>query len=210
MTKQMAFHFDASACNGCKACVIACKSKNQLPVGINWRRVIEYGGGNWVPDPDDPNRLLPNNIYAYSVSIACNHCAEPVCMEVCPAAAITKREDGVVLIDETKCIGCRYCEWACPYGAPQFNETAGTMTKCNFCEDLLAQGETPYCAAACPMRALEFGELKDLQAKFGNTDAVEPLPSADLTGPALVITPHPHAQMSGQGTGKIILTAEEG
>jgi anaerobic dimethyl sulfoxide reductase subunit B (iron-sulfur subunit) len=60
------------------------------------------------------------------------------------------------------------------------------------------------------MRALEFGELSDLQAKYGNTDAIEPLPDADLTGPALVITPHPHAQMSGQGTGHIIMTAEEG
>ncbi len=210
MTKQMAFYFDSSACNGCKACVVACKSKNQLPTGINWRRVTEYGGGNWISDPENPSTLVPNNIYAYAVSIACNHCATPICVEVCPAAAITKRDDGVVLIDQAKCIGCRYCAWACPYGAPQFNESAGVMTKCNFCEDLLAQGEPPYCVAACVMRALDFGELNDLQAKYGNTRAIEPLPSADLTDPALVITPHPHAQISGEGTGKIIATAEEG
>ncbi len=209
MTKQMAFYFNASACNGCKACVVACKSKNQLPVGINWRRVTEYGGGNWVPDPDDPTRLLPNNIYAYAVSVACNHCARPICQEVCPAAAITKRDDGVVLIDQSRCIGCRYCAWACPYGAPQFNESAGVMTKCNFCEDLLAQGQNPVCVDACVMRALEFGELDVLRAKYGNTSAIEPLPSADLTDPALVITPHPHAQPSGEGTGKILNPAAE-
>ena len=84
------------------------------------------------------------------------------------------------------------------------------MTKCNFCEDLLAEGETPYCVAACVMRALDYGELSELQAKYGNVDAIEPLPAADLTDPALVITPHRHAQISGEGTGEIIATAEEG
>ncbi len=210
MTKQMAFYFDASACNGCKACVVACKSKNQLPVGINWRRVTEYGGGSWTPDPEDPKRLMPNNIFAYAVSISCNHCLNPICVESCPTAAITKRDDGVVLIDQSKCIGCRYCEWACPYDAPQFDGTAGVMTKCNFCEDLLAEGETPYCVAACVMRALDFGELSELQAKYGNVNAIEPLPAADLTDPALVITPHRHAQVSGEGTGQIVASAEEG
>jgi len=210
MAKQMAFHFDASACNGCKACVVACKSKNQLPVGINWRRVTEYGGGNWVPDPSDSTRMLPSNIFAYAVSLACNHCQDPICLESCPTGAISKDDNGVVKIDQSICIGCRYCEWACPYGAPQFDAAAGVMTKCNFCEDLLDQGETPYCVAACVMRALDFGELSDLQAKYGTVDAIEPLPTADLTKPALVITPHPHAQISGEGTGKIIQTAEEG
>jgi anaerobic dimethyl sulfoxide reductase subunit B (iron-sulfur subunit) len=210
MTKQMAFYFDASACNGCKACVVACKSKNQLPVGINWRRVTEYGGGSWVPDPEDPKRLQPNNIFAYAISLSCNHCANPICMESCPTAAISKRDDGVVLIDEAKCIGCRYCEWTCPYGAPQFDAMAGVMTKCNFCEDLLAEGEAPYCVSACVMRALDYGELSELQAKYGNIDAIEPLPAADLTEPALVITPHRHAQMSGEGTGQIVTSAEEG
>ncbi len=210
MTKQMAFYFDASACNGCKACVVACKSKNQLPVGINWRRVTEYGGGSWMADPDDPKRLLPNNIYAYSVSISCNHCEKPICMESCPTAAITKGDDGIVTIDQSKCIGCRYCEWACPYGAPQFDAEAGVMTKCDFCADLLAEGESPYCVSACVMRALDYGELSELRAKYGDTSAIEPLPTADQTEPALVITPHRHSHLSGEGTGRIILTAEEG
>ena len=99
MTSQLAFYFDASACNGCKACIIACKSKNQLPVGINWRRVYEYGGGGWVPDPQDPRFLAPRQTYAYAVSVACMHCANPLCMDVCPAAAITKDDQGIVQID---------------------------------------------------------------------------------------------------------------
>lgn len=209
MAKQMAFYFDASACNGCKACVIACKSENNLPVGINWRRVHEYGGGSWVPDPDDPSLLVPSNLFAYALSAACMHCENPVCADACPASAIYKRDDGVVIIDPDQCIGCRYCEWACPYGAPQFDEESGIMTKCDFCYDLLDKGESPFCTAACVMRALEFGELGELRAKYGNVDAIEPLPTADITGPALVVTPHKDSQPSGQGTGRILGPEED-
>ncbi len=204
MAKQYAFYFDANSCNGCKACTIACKSKNDLPVGITWRRVYEYGGGSWNADANDPSLMVPNNIFAYAVSVACMHCENPLCMEVCPAAAITKTDDGIVLIDADKCIGCRYCEWACPYGAPQFDEDAGAMTKCNMCEDLVAKGEKPECVTACVMRAMDFGELDELRQKYGNENAIEPLPQAHYTNPALVITPHRHSQPSGRGTGRVL------
>lgn len=205
MAKQMAFYFNASACNGCKACAIACKSKNKLPVGINWRRVYEYGGGGWMPDNQNRGFMVPSNVFAYAVSLSCMHCQNPVCVQVCPAGAMTKRaEDGVVVIDSKACLGCRYCEWACPYGAPQFDESAGVMTKCDFCLDQLANNEAPYCAGACPMRALEYGDLQELRAKHGNTDAIEPLPVASITQPSVVITPHPHSQPSGKGTGRIL------
>jgi len=204
MAKQFAFHFDSSACNGCKACAIACKSKNDLPVGINFRHVVEYGGGNWVPDPRDNQFLLPNNVFVYSLSISCNHCQDPTCVNVCPTTAMTKRSDGIVVIDASKCIGCRYCEWACPYGAPQFDQSAGVMRKCDFCVDEIEQGGQPYCVSACVMRALDFGELADLQAKYGSEASIEPLPTAEITQPSLVITPHRNAQKSGQGTGRIL------
>jgi anaerobic dimethyl sulfoxide reductase subunit B (iron-sulfur subunit) len=206
MAKQLAFYFDASACGDCKACQIACKDKNDLPVGILWRRVFQYGGGSWVKQE---NVLVPNNVFSYSVSTACMHCQEPVCRDVCPAAAITKRADGVVLIDEAKCIGCRYCQWACPYGAPQFNEEKGVMTKCTFCQDYLAEGKAPACVDACVTRAIRFGDLEELRAEFGNLDAIEPLPLSKYTKPSLVITPHKNSQVSGSGTGKILNLPEE-
>jgi anaerobic dimethyl sulfoxide reductase subunit B len=204
MAKQLAFYLDQSACTGCKACQVACKDKNNLPVGITWRHAMYYGGGNWLPHPTRPDLVVANNIYAYALSKACMHCENPACVNVCPAQAITKRADGVVLINQDQCIGCRYCEWACPYGAPQFDEKKGVMSKCTFCEDLLAQGQNPACVDACPMRALQYGELSELRAKYGSVNAVEPLPVASLTLPALVLTPHKHAQFSGKGTGKIL------
>lgn len=208
MEKQLAFYFDASACTGCKACAIACKDRSDLPVGINWRKVYQYEGGGWVSHPENKDLLIPSNLFVYSVSTACMHCEKPICMEVCPTTAITKREDGVVLIDNTKCIGCRYCEWACPYGAVQFNEERGYMTKCDFCQDLQAKGQKPACVDACVMRVLDVGELDELRAKYGNVSAIEPLPTSDLTVPAVVITPHKHAQASGSGTGHILSVEE--
>lgn len=209
MVKQMAFYFDSSACTSCKACQIACNNKNDLPVETTWRRVFRYGGGTWLPNPNDPNFMIPNNVFVYSVSVACMHCEKPLCADVCPASAITKRADGIVLIDTDQCIGCRYCEWACPYGAPQFDEELGVMTKCTFCEDLLAIGENPACVDACVMRCLDFGELSELRTKYGDSIMIEPLPPAEITDPALVITPHKHSQLVGTGTGRILNLPEE-
>jgi anaerobic dimethyl sulfoxide reductase subunit B (iron-sulfur subunit) len=206
MAKQLAFYFDASACIGCKACQVACQDKNDLRAGRKWRRVFTYGGGSWV---SRDSVMVPSGVYSYYVSTACMHCERPLCAEACPAAAITKRDDGLVLIDADQCIGCRYCEWACPYGAPQFDEAAGVMTKCNFCQDLLAAGAEPACVASCPMRALAVGELSELRASYGVVAGIEPLPEASLSQPALVLTPHKHAQASGAGTGRILNLPEE-
>ena len=206
MAKQYAFHFNSDLCTGCKACQVACKDKWDLNVGVTWRRVAEYSGGGWSTNPDG---TYTHSVVGYYVSVACNHCQNPLCVEVCPTEAMHKTEDGIVMVDYEKCIGCRYCEWACPYGAPQFDEEAGVMTKCTFCADLLDKGQKPACVDACVMRALDFGELDELRAKYGDVDAIEPLPMANITEPSLVITPHRDAQVSGTGTGRIISMPEE-
>ena len=210
MTKQMAFYFDSSACTDCKACQIACKDRSSLPVGVKWRRVIQYVGGSWTPVNRKNGTMSPNGVYSYSLSISCKHCQNPVCLEGCPAGGITKREeDGIVVINTDDCIGCRYCEWTCPYGAPQFDPESGVMTKCDFCVDLLDKGENPACVDACVMRCLDDGELDELREKYGDLDAVEPLPDAAITEPAIVITPHRNAQMSGRGNGWVENLPEE-
>lgn len=190
MSTQLGFYFNSDICVGCKACQIACKDKNQLPVGVIWRRVVDYGGGSWTPSGEI---MIPQDIFGYFISISCNHCENPVCMDACPANAISKTDEGIVLIDENKCIGCRYCEWACPYAAPQFDSETGKMGKCDFCVDYIDQDLPPACVAACPMRALDFGELEELRAQYGNIDNVYPLPNPELTKPALVVTPHVQA-----------------
>ena len=208
MAKQMAFYFDASACANCKACQIACQDKNDLPADLRWRRVIQYAGGSWAPSPTAPG-VMTQTVFSYSISLSCMHCENPLCVQVCPTTAMQKDENGIVSIDGDKCIGCRYCEWACPYGAPQFNEVAGTMSKCDMCQDLLAQGKNPACVDACVMRALKVGELEELQAQYGTVNAIEPLPSAEYTKPSLVITPHKNAQWVGEGSGQLLNLAEE-
>jgi anaerobic dimethyl sulfoxide reductase subunit B (iron-sulfur subunit) len=209
MAKQLGFYFDSSICVNCKVCQVACQDKNDLPPHLRWRRVLQYGGGDWLPHPSRPGLFIPNQVFSYAVSISCNHCEKPACVEVCPTGAMTKRSDGIVFVDQNNCIGCRYCEWACPYSAPQYNDIEGVMSKCNFCMDLIDKGEKPACVSACVMRALDFGDIEELRARYGNLAAIEPLPDASITSPALVITPHRHAQASGSGTGRVLNLPEE-
>lgn len=199
MPKQLGFFIDQNYCTGCKACQIACQDKNDLADGVRWRRVAEYTGGGWT----ERDGTFDSSVYTYYTSVSCNHCADPICVKVCPTAAMAKGENGIVTIDRDKCVGCRYCEWACPYGAPQFDSKAGVMTKCNFCVDELAQGKEPTCVAACPSRVLQYGDLDELRAKHGNVVNVEPLPDPSITRPSLVVAPHRHAQRTGSGNGAV-------
>lgn len=196
MANQYGFYFNANQCTGCKACQVACKDKWDLEVGVTWRRVAEFNGGEWTVNADG---TFTQSISTYYTSVACNHCENPACVEVCPTTAMHKRDDGIVVIDQDACIGCRYCEWACPYGAPQFSAELGVMTKCNLCYDAVEAGDKPACVGACPSRALEFGELEELRAKYGSTNEIAPLPSAEITHPSLVITPHRNAAPVGAG-----------
>lgn len=180
---RFAFHFDAASCSGCKACQVACRDRHALPPGVQWRRVYEITGGGWRQQ----GRAWVSDVFAYHLSIACNHCEHPVCVEVCPTGAMRQRADGVVLVDEERCVGCGYCAWACPYGAPQLDPVRGTMTKCTFCSDDVEAGREPACVAACPLRSLT---RTPYAPGHGGGDDVPPLPPAALTRPALVLRPH--------------------
>ncbi|QGP90860.1 4Fe-4S dicluster domain protein [Neomoorella glycerini] len=149
MAVKYAFLVDSSRCTGCRACEIACKNENKLPMGPRWRRLRSRETGKF---PD---------LKVVNASISCNHCEDPACMRVCPAGAYTKRPDGLVIHDAEKCIGCRYCVMACPYGAPQFNEETGRVGKCRACLERLQQGLEPACVRICMYDALDFGDIND-------------------------------------------------
>lgn len=183
---RLAFFFDSSTCSGCKTCQVACKDKNDLPVGQVWRRVYEVTGGGWKKTGPS----WTQDVFAYNLSLSCNHCEDPICAKNCPTRAIQKREDGIVLIDQDSCIGCKYCAWACPYGALQFNPEKGVMGKCDLCADYVDQGKNPSCVDACPMRALDFGDYEDLLSKYGEPSHIHPLPDPSITRPSILVRPH--------------------
>ena len=181
--KRLAFYYDSSMCSGCKTCQIACKDKNDLPLNVNWRRVYEVTGGDWL----QKKKAWISEVYAYNVSMACNHCEDAICVKNCPTNALYKREDGIVMIDADKCIGCKYCAWVCPYGAPQFDEVKGVMTKCDMCADYVDEGKNPTCVDSCPMRTFDFGDYDELKEKYGEEAPVYPLPKPDITQPSILI-----------------------
>jgi Fe-S-cluster-containing dehydrogenase component len=171
---------DLKRCYGCFACNMACKVKNHTPPGVFWSRVLKGETGTY---PNTVRQALP---------VLCMQCDEPSCLEVCPTGATVKRPDGVVIVEKDKCMGCKYCFMACPYGArysvekwesyfPEgiplspyelFTKRAweeksgvGVATKCDFCLDRLAEGKEPSCVLACSANARTFGDLDDLESE---------------------------------------------
>jgi formate dehydrogenase iron-sulfur subunit len=161
----MKFLCDAERCIECNACVTACKNENDVPWGVNRRRVVTINDGS-------PGER--------SMSVACMHCSDAPCAAVCPVDCFYFTDDGVVLHDKDICIGCGYCFYACPFGAPQFPQdgafgSRGKMDKCTFCaggpeadnspeerakygSNRLAEGKLPLCAEMCATKALIAGD----------------------------------------------------
>lgn len=162
---------DQRRCVGCFACVMACKAENGTPKGVNWNHVVVEEKGEY-----------PNARMTFT-PILCNHCDNPPCRDVCPTGATYVDKNGSVLVNQSLCIGCKYCMVACPYHArqdnrknagyfPEFGLTPleqqgyakhkkGAPSKCVFCHDRVAEGKDPACVTTCPTRARIFGDLDD-------------------------------------------------
>jgi len=173
----LGFYFDMTRCVGCRACQVACKDKNNLDVGTILRNAKTYSVGKFP------------KVKTYSYSASCNHCENPACAAACPTGATYKAEDGTVVHDESLCIGCQACVAACPYGAPKYVPEKKKVTKCDACAYLRAKGMNPACVDACPSRALEFGDLDELRAKYGDdlVSDITILPDSALTCPNVLI-----------------------
>lgn len=152
---QQAIITDLNKCVGCLACVVACKSENQVPIGKFWNTVVRVG-----PTPKYEGATLPD-MEMYFLPLGCQHCADAPCVEVCPTGASFKNENGVVEIDGEKCIGCELCVGACPYGVRYLNAEIGTVQKCTLCSQKTDRGELPQCVAQCCGRARFFGDLDE-------------------------------------------------
>ncbi|MFV0439096.1 MAG: formate dehydrogenase FDH3 subunit beta [Desulfopila sp.] len=171
---RMKFFCDSKRCIECFACSVACAEGHELPVGISRRKVITLYEG--VEGKE------------HSTSIACMHCTDAPCEKVCPVDCFYIRADGIVLHDKNKCIGCGYCLYACPFGAPQFPRDGafgfkGAMDKCTLCaggpeetnsererqlygQNRIAEGKVPICAAVCATNALLVGDAEEVSAIY--------------------------------------------
>jgi Fe-S-cluster-containing dehydrogenase component/DMSO reductase anchor subunit len=158
------------ACVGCHSCEAACAEQNGLPDGMAWRRVGEIEGGEF---PDTKR---------FHLSMACNHCLEPACLEGCPTEAYVKLDNGVVQHKADECIGCQYCTWNCPYSVPAFQPDRRIVTKCDMCLPRLEDGRAPACVDACPTFAITVEKVDVAAWRADHSEGNAPnLPDAGLT-----------------------------
>lgn len=168
------FIFDENKCVGCGACVVACINENGFNEFFTYRNVM-----NSNPE-QTPGKLL------YNLSIACNHCEDSPCLKNCPAKAYSKDlKTGAIIHNPNKCIGCKYCTWACPYNAPKYNPQKKIVEKCTFCNHRLSEGLIPACTNACPTGALDFSK-----ENFTKEDSQKSTPVMVDVGASLKIKKH--------------------
>jgi Fe-S-cluster-containing dehydrogenase component/formate-dependent nitrite reductase membrane component NrfD len=160
---QLGFVIDHSRCIGCHACTVACKSENDVPVGSfrTWVKYTERG-------------TFPEVRRSFAV-LRCNQCTDAPCVEICPVSALHKREDGIVDVDASACVGCKACMQGCPYDALYLNPDNGTAEKCHFCAHRVERGLAPACATVCPTEAIIPGDFHDPESMVAKMRASMPL-----------------------------------
>jgi dimethyl sulfoxide reductase iron-sulfur subunit len=178
--KRYVMLIDMKRCIGCHTCSVACKLGNNLPKEVWWNKALTYGG----PAMDTPHGAFPNLEMKY-LTLNCQHCEKPACVDACPSGATYKREDGVVMQNYDTCLGCRLCIMACPYsnvrsyneGTPEYyldfpvgdqcvkSQQAGTVSKCHFCYYRIDLGLSPHCVEVCQAKARFFGDMEDKQSE---------------------------------------------
>ncbi len=149
--EQKNIFVDLKYCIGCWSCEMACKQEHNIPVGIKWINVAKIGP-----------RKVGDKLRMDYLPMRCRHCAKPSCLDACPENAITKRSDGIVLINPELCIGCMSCAEACPFGAVQLNEETQAAEKCTLCVQLVDQGLEPACVGSCPSKCIYFGNINEI------------------------------------------------
>lgn len=185
--QKWAMAVDLNLCSkkdNCRDCIDACTRIHNIPDFGNPKDEIKWIWTAPYKDvfKDQAHAFTKEILLKAPVPVMCNHCEHPPCVKVCPTKATWKREDGIVMMDYHRCIGCRYCMAACPYGARSFNwrnprpfiksinegfptRTKGVVEKCNFCEERLAKGLMPACVEACSQKALTFGDIRAPRSK---------------------------------------------
>jgi len=141
---------DTRRCIGCHSCTVACKVNNELPVDMIYNPVFTSG----------PSGVFPHVSMTF-YPLICMHCDDPPCVGCCPSGASQQDGDGIVWVDQNKCIGCKACIQACPYRARHANASTGTVQKCDFCKERAREGLEPFCVQTCHQRARIFGDLDD-------------------------------------------------
>jgi Fe-S-cluster-containing dehydrogenase component len=154
--KRYAIAIEAKKCMDCKACVVACRAENSVPLKHSrpWLNAELRGSYPKLSRTTEPEQ--------------CHQCAHPACVRVCPTGASYQRPDGVVAIKASECVGCRYCMIACPFDARFFREDTGVVEKCDFCAQRLERGDPPACVETCPGKVRTFGDINDRNSKIAD------------------------------------------
>lgn len=171
---EKAILFDTARCSACRGCQVACKCWNNLPSPIEPNCQQLSGSYQHPMDLNGDTRLIitfneyeaPESQKSINWAFgrrACQHCTDAACVEICPSGALHKDEEtGMVTVDEGKCIGCHYCESACPFDVPRYHGKDSTINKCTGCVDRIEQGRAPACVSTCQPNALEFGDRDEM------------------------------------------------